>query len=131
MVNSPSSTSITSLTSLTSLITSTANSKTHPSPDLLLQTLHSRSRSDLPYTYVGDTTLIVVNPLRALASGSDESAKAYAERTKEVRVEEREVGQPHVYELAGRVWGLMRRRREDQVVVFRWVLRVIGGFENE
>jgi chitin synthase len=119
---SASAASPTSVTNLTSLVHSTATSTTHPTPDVLLTTLQSRSRLDLPYTWIGDSTLLVVNPLRGLGSASDESAKAYAERTKATDGGDDERGQPHLYELAGRVWRMMKRCGEDTVVVYRCVM---------
>jgi chitin synthase len=112
-----------------------------PSDDTILSTLQSRSRSDLPYTYLGAKTLILVNPLRTLGNLSDSSALDYVGKytqgvsstavlpggKKGGKGKGKEDGlvlgveQPHVYDLAGRVWTMMRRRREHQAVVFRWV----------
>jgi len=109
-----------------------------PSDDTILSTLQSRSRSDLPYTYLGAKTLILVNPLRTLGNLSDASASDYVVKytqglssavlaggKKGGKGKGKEDGlvlgveQPHVYDLAGRVWSMMRRRREHQAVVFR------------
>lgn len=112
----------------------------NPTEDTILTTLQSRSRSDLPYTYLGAKTLVLVNPLRTLGNLSDSSATDYANKYvnpsqtplsgKKKGKGKEEVGaagnglvlgveQPHVYDLAGRVWTMMRRRREHQGVVFR------------
>ena len=130
---------------------SSSRSNDNPTEDTILTTLQSRSRSDLPYTYLGPKTLILVNPLRTLGNLSDSSATDYANKYvnptqtpsvgnagKRKGKGKEEVGagaagnglvlgveQPHVYDLAGRVWTMMRRRREHQGVVFRSVTVVL------
>lgn len=106
------------LTNLTNLITTPqgSQSKIYPNEDTIVSSLQARARSDLPYTYVGSSTLLVVNPLRSLANASDASAKEY-----EKSFREEEALQPHVYDLAGRVYLMMQQRRESQSVVYRWV----------
>jgi chitin synthase len=104
------------LTNLTNLISSPqgSQSKIYPNEDTIVSSLQARARSDLPYTYVGSSTLVVVNPLRSLANASDASAKEYEKSFKE-----EESLQPHVYDLAGRVYLMMQQRRESQAVVYR------------
>ncbi len=113
--------------------TTSARVHMHPSPDALLGILHARARADIPYTALGARACVVVNPLRALASAGDESARRAMERAArtdgsggaggEGPAGEGE-GKPGPYEMAGRVWSLMRRRGEDQGVVFRLVCLV-------
>jgi chitin synthase len=91
----------------------------------------------------GGRTLIVVNPLKSLGNLSDLNAKDYVDKYvdpayvsaggkkkgkgKAGQGEEEGsrtahlVGsdQPHLYDLAGRAWLLMQRRREDQSILFR------------
>lgn len=133
-------------THLTSLIQHTGSSTIYPTEDDILAVLSSRTRADLPYTYLdgppssaaGGRTLVVVNPLKSLGNLSDLNAKdyvdkyvdpAYVSATGRKKGKEREeqgtrtahlVGseQPHLYDLAGKVWLLMQRRREDQAVLF-------------
>lgn len=139
-------------THLTSLIQHTSSSTIYPTEDDILAVLASRTRADLPYTYLdgpatspstGGRTLVVVNPLKSLGNLSDLNANdyvdkyvdpAYVSSTGKKKGKEREdqgtrvghvVGseQPHLYDVAGKVWLLMQRRREDQAVLFRCVNR--------
>ena len=89
--------------------------------------------------------MIVVNPLKSLGNLSDLNAKDYVDKYvdpayvsstggKKKGKERAKAGQeeqvsrtahlvgsdqPHLYDLAGKVWLLMQRRREDQAVLFR------------
>ncbi|KAJ9124372.1 hypothetical protein QFC22_001172 [Naganishia vaughanmartiniae] len=98
----------------------------------------------------GGRTLIVVNPLKSLGNLSDLNAKDYVDKFVDPSYASSSgsngngkkkgkgkagkgegdgsrtahlVGtdQPHLYDLAGKVWLLMQRRREDQAVVFSGV----------
>lgn len=87
----------------------------YPSDDALLALVQSRFRSDLPYTRLGSSTLVVVNPLKTLANLNDASARDYIESEyTDTSGEEGPRGpmQPHVYELAARVYLLMRRTKQ-------------------
>ena len=48
-----------------------------PSDDSVLSLLHARFRSDLPYTRIGSTNLVLVNPYKSLANVNDASAQDY------------------------------------------------------
>lgn len=124
------------LTSLLSASASPGSSSpnNNPTDDTVLQTLQARSRSDLPYTYLSTQTLIVVNPLRTLGNLSDASAQEYVEKytlgpgrnETNPKGKEKEGGmrlgveQPHLYDLAGKVWSMMKRRKESQAIVYRY-----------
>ncbi|KAJ9109851.1 hypothetical protein QFC19_001830 [Naganishia cerealis] len=98
----------------------------------------------------GGRTLIVVNPLKGLGNLSDLNAKDYVDKFVDPSYASRAgaaasgkkkgkgkagkgegegprtahlVGtdQPHLYDLAGKVWLLMQRKREDQAVIFSGV----------
>lgn len=104
------------------LVKSEGGATLFPSDDLILNLLQQRFRSDLPYTRLGSSTLVVVNPLKTLANLNDASAKDYVESEyTDTSGEEGPRGpmQPHMYELAARVYLLMRRRKESQAVIFR------------
>lgn len=121
---------------LTDLITSppTAGSTTSPGPartiypndDTITALLAARSRSEHPYVRLSNsgTDYVVVNPLRVLGCLNEESRKGYEREIQGTDSEQREgLGlQPSVYELAGRVWLLMSRRKETQAVVYQYVL---------
>lgn len=107
---------------LTSLIPSPADNATVqiPSPDAVVQLLAQRYRHDLTATYVGDSKLVVINPLKVLGDVSEASKGEFEDRAY-TRREGRggEEVQPHAYELACRVYLVMRRSQQTQSVVFR------------
>lgn len=101
---------------LTALVTSTEGSTVYPNEEIILAVLQTRFRADEPYVRIAGTTLLVVNPLKSLASVNDLSAAEYA---KLARAVEQPHLQPHVYELAARVYAMMKRAGNPQSVVFR------------
>ncbi|KAG8730742.1 hypothetical protein FRC11_005900, partial [Ceratobasidium sp. 423] len=103
---------------LTALVSSTGGSTVYPSEETILNVLQTRFRADEPYVRIAGTTLVVVNPLKALASVNDLSAAEYA---KLARAVEKPQLQPHVYELAARVYAMMKRTGIPQTVVFRGI----------
>lgn len=110
---------------LADLVASAANAAVtvHPSEDAILQVLQARFRADQPFTAVSASNLVVVNPYKALASTSDASAREYEERAYRDTSVPLQDGprhlQPHVYDLAAKVYLMMRRRDESQAVIFR------------
>ncbi|CAG8454713.1 848_t:CDS:10 [Ambispora gerdemannii] len=100
---------------LTQLLTSSAKA---PSDDDVLQLLSARYKADLPYTRINASTLVVVNPHKPLECMNDVTAKDYAEQWYKDTSGNKPSLQPHVYELAARVYLHMRRSAEDQSVVF-------------
>lgn len=110
---------------LTDLIASTGTTTIYPTDDAVLNVLQARFRADLPYSNIGSSNLVVVNPLKVLANVNDLSAKEYEERCyKETTVPtagSSKAPQPHLYDLAAKVYLLMRQRKQSQAVVFRCV----------
>lgn len=109
---------------LTELVVSSSSSTiVYPSDDTIVSVLQARFRADLPYTRIGASSLVVVNPLKSLANVNDASAKEYEERnykdTSLPTADAPKALQPHLYDLAARVYLLMRRRSESQGIVFR------------
>ncbi|KAG1871344.1 glycosyltransferase family 2 protein [Suillus subalutaceus] len=108
---------------LTDLVLSSTPATVHPTDDSILSVLTARFRADLPYTRLGSTNLVVVNPYKTLASVNDANAKEYEERcykdTKLGLADARRPPQPHLYEQAAKIYLLMRRRNESQAVVTR------------
>lgn len=93
-----------------------------PSPDAIVALLAARYKQELTATWIGDSTLAVVNPLRVLSDVSEASKAEYEERCYDVRTGRGgETVQPHAFELACRVFLLMRRTGETKSVVFRCV----------
>jgi chitin synthase len=110
---------------LVDLVSSSSTTTIYPSDDAILSALHSRFRADLPYTRIGASNLVVVNPYKTLANVNDLSAKEYEDRcykdTSLPLVDSPKPLQPHVYELAAKIYLLMRRRNESQSIITRWV----------
>lgn len=111
---------------LVDLVSSSGSATIYPSDDALLAVLQARFRADLPYTRIGTTNLVVVNPYKTLANVNDVSAKEYEERcykdTSLPMVDSPKPLQPHLYSLAANVYLLMRRRNESQALITRCVL---------
>jgi chitin synthase len=111
---------------LVDLVSSSATATIYPTDDAILSALHSRFRADLPYTRIGTSNLVVVNPYKTLANVNDLSAKEYEDRcykdTSLPLVDSPKPLQPHVYELAAKIYLLMRRRNESQSIITRCVL---------
>ncbi|GAA5863445.1 hypothetical protein JCM1840_007531 [Sporobolomyces johnsonii] len=90
-----------------------------PSVDALVQLLSQRLRQDLHSSYIGDSNLVVVNPLQVGADQSEASKAEYEDRA--YRIRQGNGGEhvvPHAYDLACRVYLMMRRTGETQSVVF-------------
>lgn len=108
---------------LTDLVSSSSSATVYPSDDIILSVLQARFRSDFPYSRIGTSNLVVVNPYKTLSNVSDESAKEYEERCYKDTNLPMPGGppppQPHVFDLAAKVYLLMRRRNESQAVIFR------------
>lgn len=109
---------------LTDLVVASSSTATvYPSDDNVVSVLQSRFRSDLPYTRIGASTLVVVNPLKVLANVNDASAQEYEERsykdTNLPTADSPKALQPHLYDFAARIYLLMRRRKESQGIIFR------------
>lgn len=110
---------------LTDLVSSSTHATVHPTDDSIMAVLTARFRADLPYTRLGSTNLVVVNPYKTLANVNDANAKEYEERcykdTKLGLADSRRPPQPHLYEQAAKIYLLMRRRNESQAVVTRGI----------
>ena len=115
---------------LVDLVSSSGSATIYPSDDAILAVLQARFRADLPYTRIGTSNLLVVNPYKTLANVNDVSAKEYEERsykdTSLPMLDSPRPLQPHLYDLAARVYLLMRRRNESQAVVTRFVTQLVS-----
>ncbi|EJD36764.1 hypothetical protein AURDEDRAFT_117013 [Auricularia subglabra TFB-10046 SS5] len=105
------------------LVASTGSTTVYPGDDALVQTLQARFRADQPYTRIGASTLVVVNPMKQLANTNDESAREYEERSYKdtSHAQPGSPLQPHPYDHAARIYLLMRRCAQSQSVVFRGI----------
>ena len=117
---------------LVDLVSSSGSATIYPSDDVILAVLQARFRADLPYTRIGSSNLLVINPYKTLANVNDVSAKEYEERsykdTSLPMLDSPRPLQPHLYDLAARVYLLMRRRNETQAVITRFVTPVRSHF---
>ncbi|GJJ06868.1 hypothetical protein Clacol_001064 [Clathrus columnatus] len=107
------------------VISSSSSTTVYPSDDHIISVLQARFRADLSYTRIGSSNLVVVNPLKILANINEASAQEYEERSyKDTSVptaDSPKALQPHLYDLAARVYLVMRRRQEPQSIVFRGI----------
>ncbi|KAJ3550344.1 hypothetical protein NMY22_g547 [Coprinellus aureogranulatus] len=102
--------------------TSSTSTAIYPTDDALLSVLQARFRGDLPYTRVGSNHLVVVNPYKVLGNVNEESAREYEEKCyKDTNGRNGEGIQPHLYDVASKVYLLMRRKKEAQAVVARGI----------
>ena len=108
---------------LVDLVSSSGAATIYPTDDAILAVLQSRFRADLPYTRIGCANLVVINPYKTLANVNDVSAKEYEDRsykdTSLPMVDSPRPLQPHLYDMAARMYLLMRRRNESQSLVSR------------
>lgn len=105
------------------VISSSSSTTVYPSDDNIISVLQARFRADLPYTRIGSSNLVVINPLKTLANINEASAREYEERnykdTSIPTADSPKALQPHLYDLAARVYYLLRRRQEPQSIIFR------------
>ena len=116
---------------LVDLVSTSASTTIYPTDDAILSVLNARFRSDNPYTRISTSNLVVVNPYKTLANINEVSAKDYEERCYRNTSVPLPGGpaspSPHLYELAARVYLVMRRRNKPQSVIFRCVHVVASG----
>ncbi|KAG1454386.1 hypothetical protein G6F46_004895 [Rhizopus delemar] len=93
------------------------SSSSPPSEDSITHLLQSRFKRNQPYTRLGYSTLIVVNPYQPLEILNDVTLNTYADIGYRNIVENKPFMQPHVYDLAARVYFHMRRTGEDQSII--------------
>lgn len=90
-----------------------------PTEDSITNLLSSRFKRNQPYTRSGHSNLIVVNPYQPLEILNDVTLKSYADIGYRNVAENKSFMQPHVYDLAARVYFHMRRTGEDQSIILR------------
>ncbi|RHZ75834.1 hypothetical protein Glove_209g12 [Diversispora epigaea] len=109
---------------LIQLLSPNNTTTTSPTEDDILNLLYARFKSDLPYTRLNASSLVIVNPNKPLESMNDASAKEYAEHwykdsTVTATIDNPTKNlQPHIYEFAAKIYLHMRRSAEDQSVIF-------------
>jgi chitin synthase len=94
---------------------------THPTEEVIASALHLRFKRNLPYTRLGPHHLIVVNCYKPIESLNDASLCQYADAVyRDLDNKEQPLLlQPHIYDLAARIYYQLRRASEDQSIVLR------------
>jgi chitin synthase len=90
-----------------------------PSEEAISNLLANRYKRNLPYTQLGFADLIVINPYQTLELLNDATLKSYAEVGYKDLTAQKPSLQPHVYQLATRVYFHMRRTGQDQSIILR------------
>lgn len=90
-----------------------------PTEDAILNFLSNRYTRKLPYTQLGYSTLVVINPYQHLELLNDATLNSYADIGYRDLSDEKPLLQPHVFDLATKVYFHMRRTGEDQSVILR------------
>ena len=116
-------------------ISSSGSATIYPSDNAILAVLQARFHADLPYTRIGCTNLLVVNPYKVLANVNNVSAKEYEERsykdTSLPMLDSPWPLQPHLHNLAAQVYLLMCHRNESQAVVTWFVTHLISFADTD
>lgn len=92
------------------------------SEESIVRLLQTRFKADQPYTQLGHHQLIVVNPYKPLELLNDATLQAYGQHGyKDISPDgfSSNSPEPHVYDMATRVYLLMRRRAENQAIILR------------
>ncbi|KAG8831172.1 hypothetical protein FRC17_003530 [Serendipita sp. 399] len=103
--------------------TSTKPITIYPNDDTLLSLLHARFRHDLPFTRLGSSSLVAVNPNKLIVLDNEKSMREIAEKSWDASGRWRKDGglQAHAYEFATRIYLANRRFSEPQLVVPRGI----------
>ncbi|KAI8330035.1 chitin synthase-domain-containing protein [Blakeslea trispora] len=88
-----------------------------PTEGAISNLLSNRYKRNLPYTQLGYSNLVVINPYQPLEILNDATLQSYAQTGYKDLSEQKPSLQPHIYELATRVYFHMRRTGEDQSVI--------------
>lgn len=91
----------------------TAAASKAPTDDAITSTLQHRFNNEWPYTSIGESILVSVNPHQPLDNLDDASAFAYTQDDLKQ--------QPHPYEFAARLQHALQSSRQSQAVVYRCV----------
>ncbi|PHZ09332.1 uncharacterized protein RHIMIDRAFT_315575 [Rhizopus microsporus ATCC 52813] len=87
----------------------------------ILQQLEARYNADQPYMNLGSHRLVVLNPHKPLDLLNDATLEVYGQHGyKNISCQQPQDEQrlePHIYELATKVYFLLRRRNEDQAIM--------------
>ncbi len=100
-------------------LTCLLNNGSTPSEDSITNLLSNRFKRNQPYTRLGYSNLVVINPYQSLEILNNITLKSYADIGYRNVIENKLFMQPHVYELATTTYFHMRRTGEDQSIILR------------
>lgn len=86
------------------------------SEDAIVAQLQDRWSRDQVYTRIGADVLVAVNPVKAVASSTDDTCKQYANSAKDTNLDKAALP-PHVFEMAASAYYHMLRTKTDQSLV--------------
>ncbi|KAG8825644.1 hypothetical protein FRC19_010848 [Serendipita sp. 401] len=103
--------------------TSTKPITIYPNDDTLLSLLHARFRHDLPFTRLGSSSLVAVNPNKLIVADNETSMREIAEKAWDASGRWRKDGglQAHAFEFATRIYLANTRFNEPQLVIPRGI----------
>ncbi|THH29875.1 hypothetical protein EUX98_g4302 [Antrodiella citrinella] len=120
---------------LTDLISSSSSATVYPSDDTILSVLQARFRADLPYSRIGATNIVVVNPYKTLANANEVSAKEYEDRSyKDTSLPLPGASAPlppHLFDLAARVGITGSGKSASSQLLVNQVLRLSAHSKKE
>ena len=76
--------------------------------------------TDIIYTSIGPSALIVLNPHKYISSNADSVLQKYAAEYRDSS-EHKEILPPHIFQIANNAYYHMRRTTQDQSIVFALV----------
>ncbi|KAI8639252.1 chitin synthase-domain-containing protein [Parasitella parasitica] len=112
----------TTISNIVQLVEIQSNDTNATGQEAIVRLLQSRFKADQPYTQLGDHRLVVTNPFKPLELLNDATLQAYGQHGyKDISPDRSTPPEPHVYDMATRVYLLMRRRAENQAVILSGV----------
>lgn len=97
--------------------------------DTILACLRERYLADKPYTAIGSSALVSLNPFKHLEINDDTTLQLYAEEYRHVGDDDSSLGHendrherrlpPHVFGLANNAYYHMKRTGQDQSIVIK------------
>jgi myosin heavy subunit len=88
-------------------------------PQPIVDSLVNRLNYGLPFTYLGETGLVVVNPNQDLGLFTQELSNFYVQNGYKSLEPSPQRLQPHIYEIVTKAYFVMRRLGTDQSLIFR------------
>jgi myosin heavy subunit len=90
-----------------------------PSPTSIVKCLTNRLKYGLPFTYLGETSLLVANPSKDFGIFTQDFRDFYTQSGYRALESSPQRLQPHIYEIVTKAYFVMRRLGTDQSLIFR------------